>query len=628
MATVNEAQKRYLENRERARRLIKLSYPACMDSSAIIEGISQSAKRQAAIKAENDALLQLPEFGLTCPVDTLTGQALHDLEDFSVHLAHYTKQVDNLLSYLIHQRLLESARRRGDLNAQIRESYHCGLTLFYFNRSIAQYGINHATAKVHEYFSFGGSFLDRLEEFPSETQGYIIRSFGNIQFGFPPESSGNEYFPVSEEEVEQRISFCLRLPAVFSDPGLRQKAPDYDWASGLFNVQFAIAYFLRDLREGKRPQLVQPIYECACYIKEHAAQAYRLTDRMVKPKVEYIYNAACFHAGKLSIDSLLDFFFDRIMHADPLRFDSDSIFDNLHCSKYYCAYYNRFAEKTPEGDERERLVSRHMWEYIGRMPPNDYMGVTSYALNVDDHISSLSDQDAVVRQLLFYLRSLHQPTYIHSQMVAILSSLLLEQLIERNPAYITAHGGFSGAAEVNEQRGALLRQIRNCGLLHDIGKLQIIDVISCYSRSLFDMEFEHIADHPYMGYMMLNTFPAIQPFTQPAFGHHRFYNEQGGYPAYYRRTDDLNQLMTDVITVADSVDAATDNIGRCYAKGVSLMELVGQLRAQSGTRYAPFVVELLDDESLLARIADTLHTRRRQIYDEVYREKSMDAEIL
>ena len=86
--------------------------------------------------------------------------------------------------------------------------------------------------------------------------------------------------------------------------------------------------------------------------------------------------------------------------------------------------------------------------------------------------------------------------------------------------------------------------------------------------------------------------------------------------------------MTDVITVADSVDAATDNIGRCYAKGVSLMELVGQLRAQSGTRYAPFVVELLDDESLLARIADTLHTRRRQIYDEVYREKSMDAEIL
>lgn len=623
---VNDAQKRYLENQERARRLIKLSYPADMDSSAIIEGISQSAKQQAAIKAENDALLKLPEFGLTSSVDTLTEQDLQDLGDFSVHLAHYTKQVDNLLSYLIHRRLLESARHRGDLNAQIRESYHCGLTLFYFNRPIALCGINRNTAEVREYFAFGGSFLDRLEDFPTETRGYIIRSFGNIQFGFPSESSGDEYFPVSEEEVEQRIRFCQRLPTVFSDPELRKKAPDYNWDSGLFNVQFAITYFLRDLREGKHLQLVQPIYESACYIKEHAAQAYRLTDRMIKPKVEYIYNAARFHAGKLSIDGLLDFFYDRIMHADSQRFDSDSIFDNLHCSQYYCAYYNRYAEKTPEGDERKRQISHHIQEYISRMPPNDYMGVAAYALHVDDHLTSVSAQDAVVRQLLFYLRSLHQPTYIHSQMVAILSALLLEQLIEKNPGYIAAHGGFASAAEVHAQREALLYQIRNCGLLHDIGKLRIIDVISCYSRGLFDVEFEHITDHPYMGYTMLSAFKSIQAFTQPAFGHHRFYNEQGGYPTYYQRTDDLNQLMTDIITVADSVDAATDNIGRCYAKGVSLTELVGQLSAQSGTRYAPFVVELLDDDGLLARIADTLHTRRRQIYDEVYREKPTDTE--
>ena len=48
----------------------------------------------------------------------------------------------------------------------------------------------------------------------------------------------------------------------------------------------------------------------------------------------------------------------------------------------------------------------------------------------------------------------------------------------------------------------------------------------------------------------------------------------------------------DALTVADSLDAATDNIGRCYTMAKPVDTLLGEFRAQRGTRYAPEVVAL------------------------------------
>ena len=73
-----------------------------------------------------------------------------------------------------------------------------------------------------------------------------------------------------------------------------------------------------------------------------------------------------------------------------------------------------------------------------------------------------------------------------------------------------------------------------------------------------------------------------------------------------------------VLTVADSLDAATDNIGRCYNRAKPLRTLVGELQAQSGTRYAPDVVALFRDETFCKVLAQKLDAERKKVYLHAY----------
>ena len=82
----------------------------------------------------------------------------------------------------------------------------------------------------------------------------------------------------------------------------------------------------------------------------------------------------------------------------------------------------------------------------------------------------------------------------------------------------------------------------------------------------------------------------------------------------------LSNPHVDALTVADSLDAATDNIGRCYTAAKPLEKLIEELRAQKGSRYAPAVVELFDDPDFCTEFRRKLYESRQSVYLEVYRE--------
>lgn len=70
--------------------------------------------------------------------------------------------------------------------------------------------------------------------------------------------------------------------------------------------------------------------------------------------------------------------------------------------------------------------------------------------------------------------------------------------------------------------------------------------------------------------------------------------------------------------VADSLDAATDKIGRCYANGISFSELVQQLFDGSGTRYAPYVTDLFHNPDFYRYLENHLPNWRQDAYYEAY----------
>ncbi|MEE3409241.1 MAG: hypothetical protein VZQ95_07620, partial [Erysipelotrichaceae bacterium] len=92
---------------------------------------------------------------------------------------------------------------------------------------------------------------------------------------------------------------------------------------------------------------------------------------------------------------------------------------------------------------------------------------------------------------------------------------------------------------------------------------------------------------------MLDRIPADRSFVDIARGHHKWYDDSAGYPEDFSLKDSPFEPLVDIVTVADCMDAATDSIGRSYNRGKTLDEYIDEVRAGSGTRYAPWLADIL-----------------------------------
>ena len=78
-------------------------------------------------------------------------------------------------------------------------------------------------------------------------------------------------------------------------------------------------------------------------------------------------------------------------------------------------------------------------------------------------------------------------------------------------------------------------------------------------------------------------------------------------------------LVIDLITICDSIDAATDILGRNYAKGKSFERIVTELINQSGTRYSKELVDILcESKSLSEQLENLTGPMRANVYHDLY----------
>ena len=216
------------------------------------------------------------------------------------------------------------------------------------------------------------------------------------------------------------------------------------------------------------------------------------------------------------------------------------------------------------------------------------------------------------------LVAIHPPTYVHSNMVAQLSLCIARHLISERPERFIGFPGCNSLEEVKEARDRILTYVYNSALYHDVGKLTIIDTISMYGRKLLDAEFLVLRTHPENGANMAETYDSLKDYADVIRGHHLWYDGSAGYPKNFKTADSPYKPVIDVVMVADCMDAATDRVGRSYSRGKTLEEFVREVEEGAGTRYAPYVAEILRKPETYADIEYLLAEGRKQIYKDTF----------
>lgn len=415
----------------------------------------------------------------------------------------------------------------------------------------------------------------------------------------------------------------------------RKKGEDFMWSQFVLCKENALGFTLEACRRAEYAKksgrsteepLIDPEKE-APYIAELVDDLRAVLESEEKKAiydkvVAWLYCIeADYHLGRITLEELLERLEEYIeprkeynpMEQCSALFTASSYYlDYLcKCSRYEEEY---ILKKAMEIVERVLGRAKDMEPYLGGYQTNYCV------LMLINSASTIVDFDSFQNTVLSATIYANKALYVHTMMVKEISCVLLSYILEHDPHYVDGVGGYEWENS-QEYKDKMIMLMEKSVLFHDIGKYFCLDYVSNSSRNLTDDEFKIIMEHPanfskiYQGEMSRE----VECVHDCALFHHLWYNEKGGYP---RGKHTANQPFVNIISIADSIDAATDNIGRPYGQGKTLGDLLEEFEGMRDSRYSGYICDLLHVEEVKAEIERILDERRREIYCNIYAEQT------
>jgi HD-GYP domain-containing protein (c-di-GMP phosphodiesterase class II) len=169
----------------------------------------------------------------------------------------------------------------------------------------------------------------------------------------------------------------------------------------------------------------------------------------------------------------------------------------------------------------------------------------------------------------------------------------LANAIDSKDAYTRGHSQRVGdfAVEIGREMGLPdrdLKWLHYGGILHDVGKIGIVESILCKQSRLTDEEMQVMRGHPEIGDQMVEAISFLSPIRAAIRNHHERW-DGNGYPDKLRGTE--IPLAARIVNCADTFDACTST--RPYQKAMPLEQAMAIMEKLRGAQLDPDVVDAL-----------------------------------
>lgn len=170
-----------------------------------------------------------------------------------------------------------------------------------------------------------------------------------------------------------------------------------------------------------------------------------------------------------------------------------------------------------------------------------------------------------IKTLLSVLKVKDSFTYVHTQRVTELSTMLAEKIeLSENQISIIKHGA----------------------MLHDIGKIEINRAILNKRGRLTKEEWNVLKQHPVWGAEIAKSINLAKASLSAIMFHHERWDGKG-YP-YGLKGEEI-PLESRIICIADSFDAMTSH--RPYRNALTIEQAIHELNRCRGTQFDPYLLD-------------------------------------
>ena len=616
--------KEYVSN---AKKCLDLTSPQLDDISNGEEYrlyLQQSFHRIGELGEANNLILEKYLFPILATDYKLTEDDADVLKEFSTLMADMIvmENTDPMLIYLQAERLLERARAEGGVRS---------LIIALDNMVVATYMMVNISIRLYPDEDICFKYRDRGLEAAYELLEYLEPE----EFSALPDDHCKELVLIASRYIrclfdwndkddyeyynEHDLRLMRRALAIAEDPFYREQAPDYDWKGHVFRT----LHYLADFTERNNfhrfdPGQLEELYGYTRRLSEYIEINPELEEKCPRLEQQLYLARISYLTGTTSREEYQHVLLDIIRQQGNKKFVAREMYVTIITPLEYLLTIDT---DNITAEESRTLIDIYetLTEYAFRMPKT---GVLSFMLTfihniLRDYITvpgGLSLKDMCLR----IMAAMHPTTYVHTLNVAAITRYLTTKLIDRHPELLIGVCDTKNSDEVTRNKEKISDFAYDGALLHDIGKVFIVETIITYWRKLLESEWELIRTHTIAGASLLRRFPDTEEFAELALGHHKWYDDTKGYPERFRMSDAKYPALVSLLSVADCLDAATDSIGRTYKQGKSLDEVAEELEADCGTRYAPYAVELIRDPEIRKELERLLSEGRDENYRNTY----------
>ncbi len=607
---MKEYQSIYIENLKEVFRLNAPPAEIPENARAYAEERAQRAKRIRRLSQENTNLLRENLFPTLDNIATASKEDIQNLEEFAAALNERGAYLDLVLCYLLHNALITYARRWEMRDMLIRELYHGAMALFYMQDVLQSAEQNTYQWRLGRLFGEAASYIRRYDEIEDiETRGYIHRAMGNLALVYPG---------LKREDGQRKMAAIRRSLRILTDPVYHEKSPGLPWDVYITRSHQERTTGLGLLRAGENDsQVLREIIESAEYVMDRQRETAAKQGGKPAFRWQYAYEAAQYHCGIRPLSYFLGWLEQAYMERNEQDYTLEGTYYNMFLPALYADYISKDADCRMKKKEIMQLMYRRMTKYVRRMPDNQLSSaiqkqllscVTTFA----EYPDGLLEKDFI----LDLVACRNPDGYVSSRMAAAVAEMLVYRAVSTAPELLIGALGCRNAQEVQQRRDELRTFAYEGCLLHNVGIMSFNHFVRHIARSWVEEEKDMYQCHVWSGKIMLEQSESTRPYVWAAMGHHRFYDGSGGYPDSYRREQDPNPMLTDLISAAVHLVRLLDDRMHLTSQPIGLEDALSQIRADAGSRLAPHWAGILCE--LEPELREYLKDGQVKAYEEAF----------
>lgn len=623
-------EKEFHEYAERMAEIKRLSSPKIktMDKADdYSERLQENFKEIGRLAAINRKMLDeelYPLLESQGELDERVADELEELADMLLTIAGIEEDFENLdlpMSALIRDKLLKDAEKNEDILVKIRR----------IDAEIdACYSMMNMTERITTNPQISQTYKNRGIELGREMLSYLDKDFfctiddpecrervlSGARFftAFYERSQGNY------QENEDNLIILDRIMDVIKDPYYRKAVPDFDWDYYEFRTleSYIMCTDIANVRGFNTIQL-EKITQRADELDALCSKSPDLYKRIQGYGFYKISSARCYYlTGRITKTDYKSVLLEAYENRSKDDFDVEGGYYNVLVPLELICLIDKNNYNAEDADLL-KTIYEGLCAYVFPIPNNGAMTfILEYFSAIVSRYIEIPSGVGIEDFVLNCMAAIHPPTYVHSCMVGLLAECLCYHLLKYNPELFVGVQGNDTVDKVMKYKDEILSFAYHAALMHDAGKIFIIDTILVYGRKLLDFEFELIKSHPQMGNDLLRLHGATREYADIALFHHKWYDDSKGYPTNLNSSVSEYKTIIDIVQCADCLDAATDTVGRSYNKGKTVSDFEEELKDGSGTRYAPWLYELFMHEDVHKDIEFILNNRRKRNYRETF----------